>query len=245
MSEIKIYVIHSPKNEYRKKRIDTLLNKYNLKFEYVSEGSPDLWSETTLTDYFQDSAIQNIGKNALSCALNHIFCYERIIKENVKYAIIFEDDIFILKNFEKILSNVIKELPMLDPSFIISLENSTLKFPSIKEIKKGQILYKKNYGRCAAAYIVDINAAKNILNNLKVSTAIDHWHNELIEKNILQMYWLHTPIIEQGSFNGYLSSSTSTNNRTLGLQRIISWKLQKFYKYYVYRFFKYIIKYGN
>jgi len=127
----------------------------------------------------------------------------------------------------------------LPKGFIISLENSTLKFPSYWKTKKGKFLYQAKSGRMAGAYIIDLEGAKKILNDLKTNkcgTVIDWWHNTLIERGIIKMYWAHPPLVEQGSHNGFLNSTISTKPNTA--IRRISWLVQKYYKYFLRRIFK-------
>jgi glycosyl transferase family 25 len=100
-------------------------------------------------------------------------------------------------------------------------------------------LYEAAAGRCAGAYLIDLQAAKNMLEDLKVNKCnrvIDWWHNDLIERKVIKMYWAHPPLTEQGSFNGVLPSSVSA--RANGSIRRFKWLAQKFYKMYLLRWFR-------
>ena len=70
----------------------------------------------------------------------------------------------------------------------------------------------------------------------KCKQVIDWWHNTLIERQVIQMYWADPPVTEQGSHNGLLSAGISTKQKTM--QRRIAWMAQKYYKTYVTRWFK-------
>jgi hypothetical protein len=76
----------------------------------------------------------------------------------------------------------------------------------------------------------------NDLKDNKCAKVIDWWHNSLVDRKVVKMYWAHPPITEQGSFNGKLPSSISV--RADGQVRRWKWLLQKFYKMYVIRWFK-------
>lgn len=65
---------------------------------------------------------------------------------------------------------------------------------------------------------------------------IDWWHNDMIERNVIKMYWAHPALTEQGSHNGLLSAVISTKEKSN--KRRISWLAQKFYKTYITRWFK-------
>jgi len=90
----------------------------------------------------------------------------------------------------------------------------------------------------AAAYIIDLIAARNIIEDLKKNKCylpIDHWHNNLCSRGIISIYWVHPPLMEQGSHNGMTYGTMSTKMNTSW--RRIRWEAQKLYKYYIRRIF--------
>ncbi len=234
-----IYVVHALKGyEFHEKRIENLFNKNGLEWEWVTDGDPSLYTNHTLKDYFIPGIEEHIPTGVISCTLNHIYAYKKMAERGIKYAVVFENDPYFLRPFKKWIQRVITEADKLPPGFIISLENSTLKFPSYWQVKKEQHLYPATAGRAAGAYLVDLTFAQNVLHDLslnKCHTVIDWWHNALIERGIAKMYWLHPAICEQGSHNGRLNSPLSTNSDNL--KRKLSWSLQKWYKMYVKRLF--------
>ena len=186
-----------------------------------------------------------MSDGVLSCTLNHIYCLEKIVERNLDYALIFENDPFFLGNFVKDLKLIFNEVESLDKGFMISLENSTLRLPSYWEIEKDKHLYQATTCRMSGSYIIDKKGAIDILNNLKQKkcpTVIDWWHNQLIERNVVKMFWVHPPMVEEGSHNGHLNSTISTKPRSK--YRRLAWTAQKFYKLYIMRLFpnKYLIK---
>lgn len=235
-----IYVVHALKGyEFHEKRINDLFNKKGLEWEWVTDGDPSLHTERILNDHFITCIKDRLSPGVISCTLNHIYAYKKMLERGVKYAIIFENDPYFLRPFNKWIKRVITEADKLEPGFIISLENSTLKFPSYWQVKKNQHLYQATSGRAAGAYLVDLEFAQKIIQDLKTNrchTVIDWWHNSLIDRGIAKMYWLHPAICEQGSHNGKLNSPLSSNSDNL--KRKLSWNFQKWYKMYIRRFFK-------
>ncbi len=235
-----IFVVHALKGyEYHEKRVKELFKKNELHFEFVTDGDPSLFNKEVIEKYFVSDINSKLSKGVLSCTLNHIYAYERIVSKGIKYAIIFENDPFFLGNFIEKLKNYTDEIENLQKGFIISLENSTLRFPSYWTTKRGKYLYKAKSGRMAGAYLMDLEAATKVVNDLKHNkchTVIDWWHNSLIERGIVKMYWAHPPLVEQGSHNGCLNSTISSKPNNM--KRRISWLLQKFYKYFFRRIFK-------
>jgi glycosyl transferase family 25 len=231
-----IYVVHAPKGyERHEERLYNILGRrYKFDFEFLSKDSEEL-----IPTYFVENIRQAMNRGAVMCSLNHIMFYESMVRNGDNIALILEDDPFFSKHFLKHFQRIVAEAKTLQPGFFISLENSTLKFPRRKVIKKGKYLYEAPFGRCAGAYLMDRVAAQNIVNRLKqhkCDKVIDHWHNDLINEKIFKMYWAHPTCVEQGSINGKLSSNNSTQRA--GIIRRASWIMQKNYKLYMLRLFK-------
>lgn len=240
MKKIGVFVIHALKGyDYHEKRIIALFRKRGIEFEFVTDADASLLNNKIIGQYFTPDIQSKLSLGVTSCTLNHIHAYEKMVARNIKYAIVLENDPFFLPHFEKKLKRTFNQVRQLDPGFIVSLENSTLTFPSFAQTRKGKYLYRAASGRMAGAYLIDLTAARNILHDLKSNkchTVIDWWHNSLIERNIVRMYWAHPPLFEQGSHNGYLSSTISS--KPSSSKRRIVWNLQKFYKLYFRRLFK-------
>lgn len=236
-----IYIVHGITGyEQREQMLNTLLKEKNgLDFEFVTESEESEQNDKWFSQYFSNTIKEVLSKGALYCTLIHILIYERILRNNDKYAIVFENDVCFISDFPARISKIVKEANQLEEGFIISLENSTLKFPPLSQVKKGKYLYPAVAGRCAGAYMIDRQAVKNILEDLKnnkCSEVIDWWHNDLIKRNVIKMYWAHPPLTEQGSSNGVFNSSLSLNKN--GFIRRARWEIQKFYKMYILRLIK-------
>ena len=235
-----IYVMHALTGyEYHERRVIELFEKHQLNFEFVTDGDPIHFTDELLANYFVADIKNILSQGSLSCTLNHIMTYEKIVQRKNKYAIIFEDDPFFIVDFKTGFNKMSKEIETLPKGFIISLENSSLRFPSYHQTKDGKYIYRATKGRMAGAYLMDLEAAIRILNDLKqfkCHTVIDWWHNSLVEREVVKMYWAHPPLIEQGSHNGQMNSTNST--RPEAWSRRIGWVIQKNFKWYVRRLFK-------
>ncbi len=235
-----IYVVHAKEGyRYHEERITKLFAASNLPFEFVTDGDPACFTDELLNHYFTAEVQQNLSKGILSCTLNHILSYEKMAARKNRYALVFENDPFFIGNFVAQLEKVTREADSLPPGFLISLENTLLKFPSYKNIQPGKLLYAADYGRCAGAYMLDLKAVTDILQDLKTNKCgevIDWWHNTLVKRKVVSMYWAHPPLTEQGSHNGLMSSTISSKNKSI--QNRIAWLAQKYYKTYITRWFK-------
>jgi len=237
---IGVYVVHAPVGyETAGKYVIKLFAKHGIDFVFVNENLLPINEEQAIQKYFVPEIREIVTRGGIFCSLSHIACYEQLIKDEYKYAIIFEDDPCFLGDFNKDIVKIINEMESLPESFMISLENSTLEFPPRKSLIKGKHIYPAAHGRCAGAYIIDKQSAINMLESTKVSPAhliIDWWHNDLHNRGIIQHYWAHKPLVEQASLNGKAVAAKSCKKG--GWRRRISWILQKFYKSNILRYFR-------
>lgn len=236
-----VYVVHGIQgyDEREKMLLHLLRDQYKIDFAFVTESTDPIINEEWIKQYFVEDIKEVLSKGSLYCTLVHILVYERILAKNEKYAIVFENDVCFLGDFTSKVKPIINEANSLEEGFLISLENSTLRFPSWRKTKKGKFLYEASFGRCAGAYMIDREAVRRILDDLKINKCkevVDWWHNDLVKRNVVKMYWAHPPITEQGSFNGKLPSTISSRSR--GNMRTVRWNIQKFYKTYLLRWFK-------
>ena len=236
-----IYVIHALKGyELQGEMVKKLFAENNLEFKFVTDGDPARFTDSLLSKYFDPVVHETQSEGIISCTLNHILSYVEMRGNGNKYALIFENDPYFIGNFNLKIRDIIREADELDPGFIISLENTTLQFPSFYRRKRGKHLYEAGTGRMAGAYLIDSTAAGAALEDLKTNKCrdiIDWWHNDLIKRGIIRMYWAHPPLVEQCSHNGKMSSTISSKGT--GWKRRIRWNLQKFYKMYILQWFKF------
>jgi glycosyl transferase family 25 len=227
-----VYVVHAKKGyEKQGAHVEKLFGNLGLPFEFVSDGDVDQFTDALLAEYFVSDIFDTMRKGSVSLTLNHLMCLVKMVKKEQPLALIFEDDPFVLGDFMSSLAKVVAESQLLPPGFIISIENSGFKFPPRRSLVSNRILYPAKATRCAGAYLIDLEGAKRALARIeshKCGIIIDWWYNELLNNGILQMYWAHPPLIEQGSHNGLLSSTIST--RKSSFMRRIAWQSQKYYK---------------
>ena len=236
---IKTYVVHAKSGyEYHGERVVKLFKEQNIPFEFVTDGTPESLTPEIKTKYFRDVFAEKTRPGSLSCSLNHIYAMERFLESNDNYGLFFEDDPCFLGSFEEGMTRLFPHIEKLDSGFIISLENTSLTFPSYWQAKKGKLLYEAKRGRMAGCYLMDRTGVEKTMEFVyehKCGHLPDWLHNELIEKGILKMYWAHPPIIEQGSHNGILSSSISTKAKSK--TRMFKWAVRKFVKMNISRIF--------
>lgn len=106
-----IFVINLPSDVKRREVIEKRLKELGASYEVVDGiyGNDEMVAKR----YEEELAIKEHGKPLLfgekGCALAHALVYERIIKENIPYSVILEDDIILPDNFLEIVEKEINK----------------------------------------------------------------------------------------------------------------------------------------
>ncbi len=233
----KVYVVHVSTDKLREKHIQRELGNFNIPFEFMLKGDKSDISTEIIKEYFIGDEMGGLIPTAeQSCTFKHLSIYEKMLVDGVNDALIFEDDVYLARNFKEVFNQTIKELKLLPQKIqdkaLINFENSTLQIIHPSKQVEGQYLYKAEKSRCAGAYYINKNLAKSITDfriKNKCNKIIDWYHNELIEAIGLQNYWCHPPIVEQGSHNGRIQSII--DNKKYGYVRQLTWKISRLYKH--------------
>jgi len=230
MQKIKTYVIHVRGNKERENYIRNELKKFNIEFEFILGGNMEDMTNADLDKYFKDD-FKTVSPRT-SCTIKHFFVYERMVRDNVPVALVLEDDIELFASFEKVFDQSLNEISENKlESYVVSYESSTQEFISKTEEIPGRVLYQKPAGRCAGAYLIDLAAAKMILEyglKNKSNVCMDWFHNELSDKGLLKIYWCHPAIAEQQSHNGKIHSLLDQKKQ--GRYYRLKYFLEKTYK---------------
>ncbi len=236
--QIPTFIIHVSTNTQREKHIIQQIQKSKLlhNYQFINKGDIKDININIHQQYF-GGALDTINA-ATSCAYKHILAYQEVLNQNLDFALILEDDIFLQSNFDEIISAAIYELQKSGlKNYFISLEDSNLKYVTGKELVEGKYLYKKDKGRLAGAYLIDKITCENMLAEItknKCNLTIDWFHNYCAELNLLQIYWLHPTVAYQGSLTGSIPSLI--DDKKTGWKRELGYFAQKLYKKLLYKF---------
>uniref|UniRef100_A0A6C0E1Y9 Glycosyl transferase family 25 domain-containing protein n=1 Tax=viral metagenome TaxID=1070528 RepID=A0A6C0E1Y9_9ZZZZ len=146
----KIFVINLEKDKLRKNYICILMKKYKINFTLITVQKINNQTYQTI------NKDDNLTMAECGCLMSHLWCLQKIIKENYKNAIIFEDDIILHKNFHRLFKELYRE----NYNFLI-LGACDFSFSSInhKEVNNGLYVPNKHstnvYGAHANYYSLE------------------------------------------------------------------------------------------
>lgn len=120
-----------------------------------------------------------IAAAEIGCALSHYGIYRRMIAEDIPFAFVFEDDVVVAPEFNKVLHAVEGWLDKDRPQVVIFSNHGNIDFGKLSpvhEFPDGVKLYKTPSGTCTESYCLTLAAAKALLKqNLPMITPCDHW----------------------------------------------------------------------
>jgi GR25 family glycosyltransferase involved in LPS biosynthesis len=230
------YVVHVRGNTQREQLVRRELAKAGLKPHFILEGNREDLSQELLRTWFSGK-FQEPSPDS-SCVYKHFKAYERLLESQDSHALVFEDDILLYQDFADMLERVQTEIQQRGLcGYLISLEDSALRYVAGRKRRKDQVLYREAHGRMAGAILIDRLAAEALLqraSQVKCATPVDWFHNAAADAGQIQIYWLHPPICVQASHNGALKSIL--DDKTAGSWRKVSFTLQRWYKQLLYLF---------
>ena len=101
MINFKVYIINLKKDKNRKKNILNELKKQNLKnYKFISAVNGNELKKKEINSLiskeknFINPINTNMSKSEIGCSLSHIKIYKEIVKSDIDYALILEDDAF-------------------------------------------------------------------------------------------------------------------------------------------------------
>tara|TARA_A100001015_G_C14991410_1_gene714110 strand:+ start:1220 stop:1906 length:687 start_codon:yes stop_codon:yes gene_type:complete len=204
-----IFIIHDTKLINRKKFINDQLIKYNIKATFITEYDKD----NLTTDDKSIFDENKLTSEQISYICKHFYIYTHIIKNNIQYAVILQDNTLLCDNFVNNIVTYFKQLPD-NWDFLFFGSGFNLHVPKSIINNNINVYLKSNNGigkwssevkdigwpvcagssRCSDSYIINHNFIKKIFwynkfSISKISKPLDLYFNILFRDNNANIYW--------------------------------------------------------
>lgn len=207
----KIFICHWDKLMDRKEKLVEHLNSVGLtEFEFITSYDKETWDideikkEYPLVFDYNNSLNRHLRWSEISLVLKHIEILKNIVKNNIKTSLIFEDDVILPSYFIEKCNDYIKQLPDdWDLCWVGTCCN--IHAPVIE----GKNIYRMEGSRCTHAFLITLECAKKVLDELKfVDLCADYYYNFLIKRFDLNNYWVEPPIaLQTPEFNSTIQTN--------------------------------------
>lgn len=225
---MQVYVISLKDSIDRQKSITTQCERLGIKPIFIDAVNGKNLSNSEISQYCnQEKAKKLYGRELLlgeiGCALSHKRIYQKIVDENIPYAVILEDDATLEKDF----SIVVKKIMTVSLSWELILLGHYKS--NLKSLKSPISLWRKHrlnskfilgrlvdFGFGTHGYMITLEGAKKLLSELKsIYKPVDHYTPD---SNILNVYALFPTVINvQNSFETLIDENRirSSKDRVL------------------------------
>jgi glycosyl transferase family 25 len=204
-SSIPIFVINLPQSTDRKAFMQSQCESMGISPVFIDAVNGKDLSNSEVSQYCnQKKAKQLYGRELLlgeiGCALSHKKIYQKIVDENIPYAVILEDDAILKKDFPIVVKKIMAG-PLSWELILLGHYKSNLKSlkSPISLWRKHRITSKFLLGRLidfgfgTHGYMITLEGAKKLLSELKpIYKPVDHYTPD---SNILNVYALSPPVV--------------------------------------------------
>ena len=226
---IKAYVINL---DYRKDRLVKFNQSYNLKninYERLDAVNKDnlnskqLHTNKVLGDYGYKSLYKNIREfqhqfntlGAVACYMSHIKTWNKILSDNVKYGLIFEDDVLFNSDItSELIFEYINKIPKDWDILLLNKNRVTMKniYDNVNKVDKFI---------CLHSYVINRNCINRLLQDvLPINQQIDFKLSCLASNGKLNVYLVN----DKTNKNFYRQFYSPTNIQTT-IMKNASWEL--------------------
>ena len=180
---IPIFVINLKKDVEKRKHMEYLCKQHNLECKFIDAVyGKDLDEEYISKIYNSDESIRffrrELSRGELGCALSHLSIYKLMVENDIKQAIIFEDDICINEGF----LSVIQSIDTFPDDWELVLLGYYQRKEKVYRKYQQQITPKYKLARLsdvstgAFGYLLNLKCAKKLINELStIKQPIDHY----------------------------------------------------------------------
>jgi glycosyl transferase family 25 len=170
---MKIFIVNLKDSSDRRLKLESELNKLGLQHEFIEAVDGRKFTEAEIEPVTQKINYAFLP-GEIGCALSHQQIYRKMIKDNIKCALILEDDVRLNYDIVDILDNI--DLSNNKPEVVLlSRVNKFHKNP-IKNITKNYSLHKTQHATTTHSYIINLHAANSLLDNLyPIWMVADKW----------------------------------------------------------------------
>ena len=227
---MQIFVINMEKSKDRREYIEKHLSEFGINFDFFDAVDGRALSQEYIDSVFDKETAERewkpMNRGEIGCSLSHMAIYEKMIKENIPQAIIFEDDIVLKEDFLPTVNALLKKVPTeID---IVKLGHGRAKFrwwqKSFDITEKYEI--QRMYGLVARvhAYFITLDGAKKILSkNQPIIRALDDVTGDFIFGEH-ELYCMNPPLVDfldVESTIGYEDEEEKTNAVYLSINKRI------------------------
>lgn len=222
VADLPVYVVHGSRLVDRRRYLSAALEAQRIAAEWVSEpDASDLtddlrrrfysksrraWAERARETPKPSTPFRELTPAEIAATISHIGILGKIVRSEPGWGLVLEDDALIEPEFAGRFDRYFEDMPAdADVVFLGDAYGFRVRDP-----EPGRHFYRKDHpaSKCTDSYVIRATAAAAILESIVPFTFPFDWElNFHLKLHDLVVYWLHPPLVTQGSFTGVYGSS--------------------------------------
>ncbi len=226
------------------------IDRDTLKPEHLAmyKEDPQKWAYMNSIWHSTKSPSRILNKAEIACAVTHLLVYKFIVDYGIEKALILEDDVIFLHNPDVFIEKINKikkenfDMCWISDYFGWTVENFSMYTPNMhidpylaslnkNVITDDRYIYPMPCNKSSDAYLISNKCAKILLQEIvPFCLPIDWNHTPIILEHKLKNYWTVEPLVSQGSFSVYGSSTAPSSSSSSSSIPPLSVAEIKYYK---------------
>lgn len=227
-----IYYVNLDKDTKRREFMEAQLSKIGQTYERVPGIYGRELSKKDLDKYYSKKlALRKQSRelyfSEIGCALSHVNIYQKIVEQNLPYAMILEDDVVIPENFDNVIANLVHLIRPEQPEILLLSPahgdfNQLSRIRSSGEFKAVPFVF----GFYTSSYIVTQTAARSLIKeHTPLGMVIDNW-KRMNDFKVADFYVVSPCLIMQDQ-DAFGSSTNADYKPFLNLFYRLSYKVRR------------------
>lgn len=192
---MKVFVINLKKDIKKREQITQECEKHHLEFELLEAVSGKDLSQDELLQKVSKPALEYLTLGEIGCALSHLAIYNKIISDDIPYALILEDDAILSPDLDSVLSAIISQIKPDQKRVYLLYKTEKVYSNRVTPLNNDYLLYESRTPTYTHGYIITNKAARTLLKiNSPVLVEADAWHTFYF-MSFLKIYALNKDLI--------------------------------------------------
>lgn len=205
---MRIFVISLQRARQRREHIAGELGRLRMGFEFFDAVDGAALSEDEVRSVYDDARARHtfwgpLSRGEIGCALSHIGVWKTIVAEQVRHALVLEDDALLDAATPEILAALPRLMNPNDVVVLVNTNENTFFFRQAALPAGRRLVYVNQPFYTATGYVITPGAAARLIARaLPLRVPIDFWYHDIGFKGVTPIRAVYPALVAQSSGAG-------------------------------------------
>lgn len=173
---MKAFIVNLECDSEKRAHIESECRKQEIDFELIKAVDGRLLTDAELAVKVFRHDLNYLTKGEIGCALSHQDIYEKIISQNLDYALILEDDALLSDELKSFMPDFMRKIDKSSNKVYLLQKANTVFLNRELKINAKFSFYEAYNAKCTHGYIITNQAARTLRKiNTPLIREADHW----------------------------------------------------------------------